>query len=101
MREMADYGHPLTTKQLKLKVALLTQERPTPFTNGIPGYSWLMWFHNRHPNLTVRQSQRLEFSGAKDLNIEKVAIFYKNLQELYDKHEYPSIHIWNYDESGA
>ena len=68
MREMAEYGHPLTTEQLKLKVALLTQERPTPFTNGVLGNSWLMWFRNRHPNLTVSQSQSLEFARAKGLN---------------------------------
>ena len=37
MEQMANYGHPLSMEQLRLKVALLTQERSMPFTNGIPG----------------------------------------------------------------
>ena len=49
MLSMVEYGHPLTTDQLRLKVALITQERPTPFTNGIPWCGWLQWFKNRHP----------------------------------------------------
>ena len=73
--EMAEYGHPLTTEQLKTKVALLTHERVTPFKIGVPGNSWLHWFHKRHPNLTTRQAQELEFSKAKGLFAEKVASF--------------------------
>ena len=42
--DMANYGHLLSTEQLRLKVALMTQERPTPFTDLIPGRGWLHWF---------------------------------------------------------
>ena len=56
MIKMADYGHSLTTEELRLKVALLTQEKVTPFKDGIPGNSWFIWFKKRHPNLTTRQS---------------------------------------------
>ena len=49
-----------------------------PFTNGVLGNSWVMWFRNRHLDLTVRQSQSLEFLRAKGLNAEKMATFYKN-----------------------
>ena len=44
MTDMADYGHPLSIEHLRLKVALLTQERPTPFIDGIPRREWLRWF---------------------------------------------------------
>ena len=101
MVQMADHGLPLTIEQLKLKVALLTQERATPFLNGIPGYGWLHWFQKCHPTLTTRQSQGLEVSRATGLCTENVATFYKNLQELYEKYKYPHENIWNCDKSGA
>ena len=101
MIDMANYGHPLSTEQLRLKVALMTQERPTPFTDGIPGRGWLRWFKKRHPDLTRRQAQGLEISRAKGLCAENVASFYTNLEELYQKYQYLADHIWNCDESGA
>ena len=42
--DMAEVGFPLTPIQLQQKAAEITQERPTPFTNGMPGRSWLKWF---------------------------------------------------------
>ena len=101
MIDMANYGHPLSTEQLKLKVALMTQERPTSFTDGIPGRGWLRWFKKRHPDLTRRQAQGLEIERAKGLYVENVASFYSNLQELYEKYQYPVDHVWNCNESGA
>ena len=101
MVQMADYGHPLSMEQLRLKVALLTQERPTPFTNGSPGPAWARWFKKRHPNLALRQSQGLDVARAKDLCLANVSTFFANLQELYEKHDYPPERIWNCDESGA
>ena len=98
---MADLGYPLTTDQLRLKVALLPQERPTPFANGIPGRGWLRWFKSRHLGLTIGHSQSLEISRAKGLNAQKVQGFYKNLHKLYQKHGYPPQNIWNCDGSGA
>ena len=56
MIDMAEYGHPLSIEQLRWKVALMTQERPTSFTDGIPGRGWLRWFKNRHLDLLVRQA---------------------------------------------
>ena len=37
----------------------------------------------------------------KELCPENVETFYKNLEELYEKYQYPLEHIWNCDESGA
>ena len=38
---------------------------------------------------------------AKELCAENIEMFYKNLEDLYAKHQYPPEHIWNCDESGA
>jgi hypothetical protein len=101
MGKMQDYGHLLTMQQLRLKVATITQERVTPFHEGIPGRSWVRWFKLRHPDLTLRSSQGLEFARARGLCPENVASFYGNLHHLYNTHKYPATNIWNCDESGA
>lgn len=51
LQRMQNSGHPLTPAQLKMKVAQLTQTRPTPFVDGIPGKSWMKRFRRRHPDL--------------------------------------------------
>ena len=79
----------------------MIQERITPFTYGILGRGWLCWFRKRHLDLTRRQVQGLELARAKGLCAENVASFYKNLEELYQKYQYPLDHVWNCDESGA
>ena len=101
MTNMVEYGHPLSIEELRLKVALLTQERPTSFSDGILGRGWLCWFKIRHLDLTLRQAQGLEIAQAKGLCAKNVASFYKNLQKLYDKHQYPPHCIRNYNKSGA
>jgi hypothetical protein len=47
--QMQELGFPLSFSQLKLKVALITQKRATPFVHGIPGAGWLRWFRRHHP----------------------------------------------------
>ena len=79
----------------------MTQGRWTSFKDGIPGRGWLQWFHNRHPELTLRSPQGLEEGRARGLNPTSVASLYENLQQAYDQHKYLPSHIWNADESGA
>jgi hypothetical protein len=101
MLKMAALGYPLTLGQLKLKVGTMVQERANPFTNGIPGKSWIYWFRRRHPHLVLRSSQGLEIARARGMCKENVDTFYHNLSELYAEHEYAPDHIWNSDETGA
>ena len=91
MREMADYSHLLTTEQLKLKVALLTQKR-AQLDNVV----------SKLPSRSNSQAL-IEFRIFKDkgLKCKKVATFYKNLQQLYQQYKYPPTNIWNCDESEA
>ena len=43
--KMQDLGHPLTAGELRLKVALATQSRETPWSAiGVPGKGWLRRF---------------------------------------------------------
>ena len=98
---MQDLGFPVTILQLKLKVALITQSRYTPFRNGIPGPGWLRWFRRRHPELSLRLAQGLDNNRARSLCLANVSTFYENLGALYDQHQYAPSHIWNCDESGV
>jgi hypothetical protein len=98
---MQELGFPLTISQLKMKVAMMTQGRDTPFTNGILGPSWVRWFKRRHPELSVRLAQGLDAKRARGLCAENVKSFYDNLTYLYVVHEYSASHIWNCDESGV
>jgi hypothetical protein len=99
---MQDLGHPLTSGQLRLKVALATQTRETPWSAvGVPGKSWLRSFKLRHPELTSRKSQPLELGHARGFCPSSAASLYCNLEELYNSYQYPPCHIWNCDESGV
>ena len=78
--EMQEHAHPISIFELMWKVAEITQERWTPFKDGIPGRGWLKWFRNRHPELTLRSTQGLEEGRARRLNPGSVSSFYENLQ---------------------
>jgi hypothetical protein len=97
---MARYGHPINITKLKIKVAEAIQLRETPFKDGIPGTSWLRWFRKRHPKISLRMSQGLDFGRARGLCPSHVATFYDNL-ELMLGQGYEASYIWNCDESGA
>ena len=98
---MQDYGYPLSMDQLRLKVAEMVHCRVTPFRDGIPRNGWIKWFKKRHPNLTLRLSEGLEFSWARGLCPKNVRSFYSNLEHLYNKENYPAERIWNSDETSA
>ena len=66
---MVDWGHPMTSHQLKNKVVEIIQDRITPFKDGILEESWLKWFRSRHPNLVLRVPQGLDHNRARALNI--------------------------------
>lgn len=54
MLDMQDVAHPISIIELRTKVTEITQERWTPFRDGVPGRGWLRWFRNRHPELTLQ-----------------------------------------------
>ena len=85
MLEMQEHVHSICIMELRRKVAEMTQDRWTPFKDGIPDRGWLRWFRNRHPKLTLRSAQALEEARAKGLNPNSVASFYDNLQATYQQ----------------
>lgn len=58
------FGFPVTRSQLLNSVAHLMKElkRENPFTDGVPGRSWLEAFFKRHPEVTTRVSLSLSNS---------------------------------------
>jgi hypothetical protein len=75
--KIQDLGHPLIPWQLRLKVALATQTRETPWSVvGIPGRSWLRSFKQRHPEVSSRKSQGLEIGHARGLCVPPVLLVY-------------------------
>ena len=100
--KMQDLGHPLTLAELRLKVALATQTRQTPWSAiGVPGKGWLRRFRLRHPEIATRKSQGLEIARARGLCPNSAEMLYSNLEQLYNSYNYPPSHIWNYDKSGV
>jgi hypothetical protein len=84
-----DLGWPLANLDMWLKVAKITQTRPMPFRQVIPGSGWLRWWKHRHLKLTLRMPQGLEIVRAHALCRENVDIFYDNLVTLHSMHNYP------------
>ena len=100
--KMQDCGHPLTAAELRLKVAIATQTRSTPWSaRGVPGKGWLRRFRSRHPEISSRCSQGLEVARARALCSITAESLYANLERLYTAYIYLPTHIWNYDESGV
>jgi hypothetical protein len=80
---MQECGLFITLQQLKMKVAEVTQTKPTPFNNGMPTESWWHWFQNRHPNISIEVAERLEVSRGQGLITTSYTTSYNNLQTLF------------------
>ena len=100
--KMQDLGHPLIVAELRLKVALATQTRATPWSaTRLPGKGWLRRFRVRYSEISTRKSQGLDVSRARALCPIIAESLYANLEELYNAYNYPPSHIWNCDKSGV
>ena len=78
--KMQELGHPLTLVQLRLKVAVATQGRSTPWSgSGVPSKGWLRCFRRRHLQLANRHSQGIEVVRARALNPTIAETLYSNL----------------------
>ena len=84
MMKMVKLAHPLSVSDLKMTVAEIYKQRPTPFKDGIPRRSWLKWFKYRHPQLVMKVPQGVDLNKTKNLCSPMVQSFYENLQHLYN-----------------
>jgi hypothetical protein len=69
---MQECGLFITLQQLKMKVAEVTQTRPTPLKNGMPTESWWHWLQKRHPNISIKVAEGLEVSKAQGLTTKTI-----------------------------
>ena len=100
--KMQDLGHPLTPTKLRLKIALATQARSTPWDESrMLSTGWLSRFWGKHPEFATKRSQRLEVARAHALCPTIDETLYSNLEYLYATYNYPPGHIWNCDKSGV
>lgn len=98
---MVRWSYGLFSSKLKFKVAQMTLQRETPFTNSIPRASQLKLFNNRHPRFTMRMSKGLEVERARGFCPLKIASFYLNVELIYITNNYEPHQIWNANESGV
>jgi hypothetical protein len=96
---MQEVGLPITLQQLKMKMVQVTQTKPAPFYNGIPGASWWYWFKHCHLEFNIKQVERLEVCTTHGLTNTACQTSYTNLQMLYTKHNYNTNHIWNFNDT--
>lgn len=84
---MQKCGLSINLHQLKMKVAKLTQTRPTLFQNGIPSNSWWYQFKlHKHPKLNI--CRWLEVYKTQGLTPNTCKSFYTNLQALYNQNSH-------------
>jgi hypothetical protein len=81
MKMMQTIGHPIMLNKLLLKVLEITQERQTPFKNGIFRWGWFRWFKNCKFYLSFLITHGLEVVCVKGLCLVNVELFYTNLEQ--------------------
>jgi hypothetical protein len=73
----------ITLQQFKMKVAKITQTRPTLFQNGVQRDTWWFWFKKGHPKISINLIKRREVFRAKTLTTQGYHTFYYNLENSY------------------
>lgn len=62
---------------------LHSQERDTPFRDGVPGKKWRQGFLRRWPSLSERKPQHFPITRAKASTPEVIDNYFQNLQVMY------------------
>ena len=101
---MCKIGYGRTKDQLTLAVkAILDKDgQPNPFTDNRPGKDWVKAFLSRHPNLSLRKTQKLPIARAVSCTpavLDKSFAEFESFLEQNNLKDKPS-RIYNCDESG-
>lgn len=70
-------------------------------TNQTAGEDWYRSFMKRHPELSVRKPESTSLARNSSFNAINVGSFFKNLQNVMEKHKFGPQDIWNIDETGV
>lgn len=66
----------------------------------IAGKKWYYLFMKRHPELSLRQPEKISVNRAKGFNKENVKKFFDILEKVVDENQLNGLKIFNVDESG-
>lgn len=95
------YG--LTRRDIRIMAYKLVQQNgmKNSFRNEIAGRRWLDGFLRRHKEtLSLRKPTGTSFARALGFNSENASRFFDNLEQEYNKYNFPPHRIFNVDETG-
>lgn len=89
-------------KELAFQLAV-KNKIPNPFNNNKAGRAWVEGFMKRNPELSFRSPEPTSIARCAAFNRRKVAEFFTNLWDLYEKHHFVErpTDIYNMDETGV
>ncbi|XP_046684553.1 uncharacterized protein LOC124370309 [Homalodisca vitripennis] len=64
------------------------------------GEDWVAGFRKRNPQISLRKPSATSLSRVIGFNKPEVDLFFKNLENLIDKHKFPASRVFNMDETG-
>ena len=68
---------------------------------GLAGIEWLRSFLRRNPTVSVRKAEGTSLNRLTAFNKEEVDLFFKLMENLMTKHQFPPSQIYNADETGV
>lgn len=69
-------------------------------TKKMAGKDWYRGFMQRHPRISLRKPEATSLNRINSFNAPEVQLFYNNLIELQNKHNFQPDKIFNVDETG-
>ncbi|XP_063911278.1 uncharacterized protein LOC135128298 [Zophobas morio] len=66
----------------------------------LAGKDWLYGFLKRNPSITIRQPEATSINRVTAFNKAEVTLFFKNLEDIMEKHMFTASKIYNMDETG-
>ena len=103
--DLSRCGFPLKREDLlnTVQKIITDNKKSTPFKNNKPGKTWLSCFFKRHPELTMREAERIT-KGRAVIIEEYIAKWFRELREYLQSSGYEEImedpsRIFNGDET--
>ncbi|XP_063924691.1 uncharacterized protein LOC135138643 [Zophobas morio] len=64
------------------------------------GDEWIQGFLKRNPQISLRRPENTSAARAQAFNKNNIALYFKSLNEVMEKYNFPPENIYNIDESG-